>query len=192
MINPVFHGWLRARSDFQAFKKTTIQTDDALQAQAGVELVLRFVSFRLVPYQQGLDVHEYLDKSLIQLAKDGKFPAETETDVFERTFALLDNSLGSDAFKRWNGERFLGAFLMSVFEVIAIGGPSVSIRLSRCQTVRRSSVSARRSCGITWYSNRTQGLAFGEQLGSRDCFRCLVLTSFRNETPYGVATPDCA
>lgn len=34
---------------------------------------------------------------------------------------LLDGALGSDAFKKWDGTRFQGMFLLSVFEVLAIG-----------------------------------------------------------------------
>lgn len=121
MINPAFYQWLRERSSLEAFKTTTAQTEDALRKQAGVELTLRFVAFRRCPYEPGLDVHEYLDKSLIALARDKDFPAETERDVFERTFVHLANALGENAFKRWDGDRFTGKFLMSVFEVVALG-----------------------------------------------------------------------
>jgi len=34
---------------------------------------------------------------------------------------LLDKALGKDTFKKWDGTRFLGKFLLSVFEVVAIG-----------------------------------------------------------------------
>ncbi|HTF70449.1 MAG TPA: DUF262 domain-containing protein [Edaphobacter sp.] len=121
MINPAFSRWLTSRSENPDFKATTAQTEEALRKQAGVELVLRFLSFRSVPYKQGLDVHEYLDKSLITLASDQSFPFESEEVVFERTFAVLNSALGEDAFKRWDGQRFTGKFLMSLFEVVALG-----------------------------------------------------------------------
>jgi hypothetical protein len=121
MINPNFYNWLKDRSTFEPFMTTTAQTEDALKKQAGVELALRFVAFRRCPYEPGLDVHEYLDKSLISLASDKAFPAQEETEVFERTFGLLQTTLGENAFKRWNGDRFVGKFLMSLFEVIAVG-----------------------------------------------------------------------
>ena len=57
-----------AQSNSAAFKKTTDQTDTALDAQAGVELALRFFAFRSVPYKRGLDVHEYLDRALMRMA----------------------------------------------------------------------------------------------------------------------------
>lgn len=121
MLNPAFYDWLKERADLEAFRRTTDQTDDALRRQAGLELVLRFVAFRKCPYEPGLDVHEYLDKSLISLARDENFDFASETQNFERTFRLLNSALGENAFKRWDGARFTGKFLMSVYEVIALG-----------------------------------------------------------------------
>ncbi|ODR93444.1 hypothetical protein AUC69_04385 [Methyloceanibacter superfactus] len=121
MLNKDFHEWLVKASQLPAFVTTTIQTEPAIQAQAGVELVLRFLAFRHVPYTKGLDVHEYLDQALPKLATEPPFDANVEERVFEQTFSVLSDALGSSAFKRWDGESFGGKFLMSVFEVMAIG-----------------------------------------------------------------------
>src|SRR5438067_10451838 len=121
MINPKFHEWLVGLSQHPAFAKTTAQTEEALRKQTGVELALRFLAFRNVPYTSGLDVHEYLDEALIKMAGDSNFPCKTEEKVFQRTFNLLEAALGSDAFKRWDEKEFTGKFLMSLFEVTATG-----------------------------------------------------------------------
>lgn len=120
MLNKTFFDWLVAASENSDFMKTTNQTDIALDAQVGVELVLRFIAFRNVPYVSGLDVHEYLDKALPVLAEDN-FDQAGEKQIFEQTFAALNSALGSDAFKRWDGHEFRGKFLMSVYEVLATG-----------------------------------------------------------------------
>lgn len=120
-INPNFYNWLIALSNYEAFKRTTVQTEAAIDAQAGVELALRFFSFRSVPYRAGLDVHEYLDGALMQMATNTSYDMTAEGDVFSRTFQFLDDALGDRAFKRWNGQNFTGKFLMSVFEVLATG-----------------------------------------------------------------------
>ena len=121
MINPDFYYKLKELSQFESFKTTTAQTEEALKQQAGVELVLRFVAFRTVAYKPGLDVHEYLDKALITMAGAEGFKLAEEAGVFKRTFAALCDALGDDSFKRWDGQRFLGEFLMSVYEVVAVG-----------------------------------------------------------------------
>lgn len=121
MLNKPFHEWLVACSNNVAFVETTNQTDIAIQAQTGVELVLRFFAFRNIPYRGGLDYHEYLDSALLELAKDNNINRASEQSAFERTFAALQAALGSDSFKRWDGQAFKGKFLMSVYEVLATG-----------------------------------------------------------------------
>jgi len=120
-INKPFYDWLIARTREPAFVATTAQTDTALEAQAGVELALRFFAFRSVPYRPGLDVHEYLDSALLQMATTAGFDMVREAAVFTKTFDFLNEALADKAFKRWNGDAFSGKFLMSVFEVLATG-----------------------------------------------------------------------
>jgi hypothetical protein len=74
-----------------------------------------------VPYRPGLDVHEYLDRALMEMATNPDYDFVGEGDVFGRTFQFLNDALGGRAFKRWNGHTFSGKFLMSVFEVLATG-----------------------------------------------------------------------
>lgn len=121
MVNRTFFDFLLELSKNEHFVSTVAQTDAAIESQASVELVLRFLAFRNVDYVKGLDVHEYLDKALLDMASDENFDLEGEGDVFRNTFAYLDAALGDAAFKRWDGNNFKGKFLMSVFEVIAFG-----------------------------------------------------------------------
>lgn len=120
-LNREFFDWLIARSTDAAFIRTTDQTENAIESQAGVELALRFIAFRKVPYVVGLDIHEYLDEALIKMATDQNFDFPGEAQVFTRTFRYLDDALGKMAFKRWNGSSFSGKFLISVFEIMAAG-----------------------------------------------------------------------
>jgi len=120
-LNPKFHKWLTQRANEEAFVNTTAQTEAAIESQAGIELALRFFAFRQVPYQAGLDVHEYLDSALLEIAMNPKYDLADEAQVFSITFKYLNDALQDKAFKRWNGSAFGGKFLMSVFEVLATG-----------------------------------------------------------------------
>lgn len=121
MLNQPFQRWLNDLADEADFRVTIDQTDTAIARQAHVELALRFLAFRHVAYRPGLDVHEYLDDALFRLATDEDFDRGAERELFRRTFRLLCEAMGSNAFKRWNGAQFGGKFLMSVFEVVALG-----------------------------------------------------------------------
>ncbi len=121
MLNPEFQDWIISLSENEDFRITTDQTKNALEKQYGVELVLRFLSFRLFQYRSSLDVHEYLDESLRFLASSDNFNYKGEAFVFDQTFSMLNRALGKDAFKKWNGIKFSGKFLMSVYEVVVSG-----------------------------------------------------------------------
>lgn len=122
MINRKFYTWVSNLSRYEPFVATVVQTDEAEKRQKDVELVVRFVVLRNVPYQSGSDVHEYLDDSVVQLATQEDFDYTGEGEVFESTFRLLDRAMGVDAFKRYSDDgRFLGQFLMSSFEAVAVG-----------------------------------------------------------------------
>jgi len=121
MIDPDFQDWLLGLAESAAFTTTTSQTEAAKERQTHVELALRFLAFRNVPYQAGLDVHEYLDGVVVKLAPNVGLNRDEEGDVFRRTFEILNQALGSNAFKRWDGNTFTGKFLISVFEVVALG-----------------------------------------------------------------------
>lgn len=121
MVDTAFQSWLITRAETATFENTIDQTPNAKERQAHVELALRFFAFRNVEYHNGLDVHEYLDAALIQMTRDAPINRSVEEALFDRTFSLLDAALGNKAFKRWDGQVFTGAFLMSVFEVVALG-----------------------------------------------------------------------
>lgn len=121
MINMELYSLLKELSGYDAFERTTNQTSSALEKQAGVELVLRFFAFRNYKYKKGLDVHEYLDEALIELSKTEAVDWDKEARIFKRTFDVLDGVLGDGAFKKWDGARFSGKFLMSLYETIAFG-----------------------------------------------------------------------
>lgn len=121
MIDKDFHDWMHDVADFECFLETISLSEQARQRQQPVELAIRFFVYRNVPYKPGLDVHEYLDDAVIELAKSNDFAREAEASVFKQTFKILHEALGEDAFKRWDGSRFTGMFLMSAYEVVAYG-----------------------------------------------------------------------
>lgn len=121
MLNRGVHLWLMESSNNTDFRNTICLTEISEKKQYHVELALRFYAFRNIPYQNGLDVHEYLDNALIEIAAANVINLEQELSVFNQTFALLNRALGENAFKKWDGNRFFGMFLLSIFEVMATG-----------------------------------------------------------------------
>lgn len=121
MLDQNFQDWLIGLANNPAFLRTIDQTEAAKERQQHVELALRYLAFRNVHYKSGLDVHEYLDSALLQIAKLSKDERDLESTVFYQTFETLNSIMGSDSFKRWDGNNFNGKFLMSVYEVVSLG-----------------------------------------------------------------------
>ena len=121
MLDNTYYKWLKTCAEDTNFLTTISQTDHALSRQMHMELALRFFAFRNVEYTHRIDVHEYLDNANYLLATKEDFDKNNEGTVFNRTFKLLNASLGACAFKRWDGNQYSGMFLMSLFEVIAKG-----------------------------------------------------------------------
>jgi hypothetical protein len=123
MTNRDFYQWVVNLSELPEFKDTIALTENAVKKQQRLELVVRFLVYRHIPYPLGKDVHDYLDEGIVRLANDdvNTFSLEEEERVFKQTFLLLHQVAGQDVFKRWEGERFTGKFLVSVYEVITFG-----------------------------------------------------------------------
>lgn len=121
MINKPFAEAIKALSRIKDYTGTLDITSAKKTKQTDVELVLRLLVYRNFPYQKGLDVHEYLDDGTIFIAKKDDFDLEEEKKCFKETFKLINESLGKNAFKKYDGRRFLGQFLVSAYDAIAYG-----------------------------------------------------------------------
>jgi hypothetical protein len=121
MINKEFFDWLTRLSDSKNFAHTTPLSETAKSQGKATELVLRFLSYQQYLYTPGIDVNEYLDASAKELAKIPNSELIGMEKTFSMTFKILDECLGEDAFKRWNGSRHAGSFLISLFEVVSHG-----------------------------------------------------------------------
>ena len=89
--------------------------EERRKRQYAAELAVRFVVMRHVAYTTGMDLHEYLDKGSVTLAKDDTFDWPREENIFVKTLAALDAAVGSAAFKKSN------RFSLAMFEFVMNG-----------------------------------------------------------------------
>jgi hypothetical protein len=90
-----------------------------------MELVVRFLTLRTIeiPKLRGLsDVGTFLTDRIIHLSETN-IDLDKEGHIFISTFDILSAALLDDSFRRYDvvKERFMGGFLVSVFEVLGIG-----------------------------------------------------------------------
>jgi hypothetical protein len=162
MVNRDFYKWLQGLSTVGAFTKTFPVSETAQREQRPIEMALRFVAYRRVPYDRSLDVNEYLDRAARTLARMTEPEKQAEEDIFNWTFSLLADCLDENAFKRWDGSRHSGAPLLSGFEAIAIGVAHNRAAIEALEATKRRAFIEERTRSIwsdgTFKSNSGMGV----------------------------------
>jgi hypothetical protein len=126
MVNAEFAEWLKQLAQDPNFRSCVPLSEKALDELGDREMVARFLAFRRLADDQLRnisDVTQFLDDKLIAYATDPNFDRATEERAFRDTFNLIADTVGEDAFRRYDRvrDRFAGMFLVSAYEVIALG-----------------------------------------------------------------------
>lgn len=126
MENRQMHNWLRSLSQDANFREATSLSDRLLEEQYDMELALRFVVMRTLDadaLRNIGDLSDFLADTMLEIARNADYDWEGEAQAFRRTFATINGSVGSDGFRRYDPdrERFVGGFLVSAFESVALG-----------------------------------------------------------------------
>jgi len=125
-INHNMYRWLRELSRDENFTSCINLTDKAIIEQYDLELVLRFLVFRdldSATLKNIGDLDDFLTKRMRKVAVSEDFDQEKEGRYFKETFELLAKTTKGDSFRRYDVAkgRFMGGFLVSVFEMVALG-----------------------------------------------------------------------
>ena len=119
MVDRDYFGLVKPLADLPDFREVISATDDQIERQRHMELATRFLVHSYVPYDGTLDVEEYIDDGIVELAERG--PQEEARARFADTFRLLKQSYGKNALRRYDGQRHAGRVGLVAFECIAVG-----------------------------------------------------------------------
>ena len=128
MVNPEAYRWIASLAQDENFQACIPITDRARSEQYDLELVTRFLVFRRLD-QDSLrsigDLGDFLTDRIVALAQSETFLdlKGKEDQAFRFTFAKLADSLGENAFRKFDfgKESYTGPFSISMFEPIAMG-----------------------------------------------------------------------
>ena len=127
MLNLEMYTWLKQLSTYEPFQECISLSDRPLEEAYDVELALRFIVFSHISdaeLSKGVgDVGDFLTERMKTIATQAKFPRKKFEADFKKTFDVIYNVVGSDAFKRYSTKkkRHEGGFLLSQYEVVALG-----------------------------------------------------------------------
>ncbi len=124
MINKPMYKWLTDLAINSHFTTVFPLTSKQIDEQYHVELVLRFLVLKDVDISRvkgGIDIGDLLTRRMKEIATNPYYNMKSEGERLLKTFKLLDRALGENAFKKFQNGKYLGAFSLSIFEVIGLG-----------------------------------------------------------------------
>lgn len=126
MKDPKFFEWFDSLAKLGSFIETTPLTDRQVEEQYRMELLARFLVLNdsQSDTSAGIsDIETFLNENILRIAEYDQTWRDQTADLFRGTFEKLNATLGENVFRRFNPDscRFTGPFLLSAFEVIAIG-----------------------------------------------------------------------
>ncbi len=127
MLNKDLYELMGSLANYESFRSCIALSDRLYEEQYDMELVLRFILLfdkdEESLKQLGGDVSVFLTDGMREMALNKKLDYSHIEKAFKKTFDILDDALSDDSFKRYKREqdRFLGGFLLSAYEVIALG-----------------------------------------------------------------------
>lgn len=126
MLNKDFYDRLKKLAEYPAFTEVAALSDRPIEESYHLELTLRFlvlVDHSVTPIKAIRDLGTFLTDEMTAIATDKKYKLEKFEKAFKETFDVLSETVGDKAFKRYNKikKRHEGGFLVSQFEVVALG-----------------------------------------------------------------------
>jgi uncharacterized protein with ParB-like and HNH nuclease domain len=127
MLNKDLYELMRSLANHESFKSCISLSDRLYEEQYDMELVLRFILLFERDEESvkklGGDVSVFLTDEMRTMALNKELNYSHIKEAFTKTFNTLNETVVDDSFRRYKPEqdRFLGGFLLSAYEVIALG-----------------------------------------------------------------------
>ena len=119
MINGDYFRVVKAAAEQPSFRRVTSVTEEQAERQRHLEMAVRFLVHAKVPYDGRLDVEDYIDEGIVNLAQVGDHASAAS--LISRTFQLLDEIAGDNALRRFQNGIHVGKVGLVGLEGIAVG-----------------------------------------------------------------------
>jgi hypothetical protein len=126
--SPDFFATLEKLASHDSFVECVSLSERLVEERFDLELVSRFLVLHKWPSSKLTstalrDLPQLLDDRLIKVAMSEKKMQDSLEGIFKTTFDALSKSGGEAIFRRWDAKKgdFTGSFLVSAFEIFALG-----------------------------------------------------------------------
>lgn len=126
MVNSDLFKRIKRLAEDKNYIQCVILSDRNIEEQYNLELIIRFMCLRnvfLEDISRISDLSDYLNNRILELMSNPEFDWDAEILIFKKTFELLCQTSAEHSFERYNiaTERFSGGFIVSAYEIIALG-----------------------------------------------------------------------
>jgi Protein of unknown function DUF262 len=161
MLDPDFNKLMRSMADNANFRSVVSLNSDAVEKQKDMEYISRFMVYTYVKYDGTLDIEEYIDHGLMELIKTGDRAEMLST--FEGVFKLLKEAAGTDALRRYDGNKFTGKIGYTAFEMIAVG---VAKNINFVGSVAKPKAFVLKRIKALWHDKQPEQLVYAGMRGT--------------------------
>lgn len=124
MSSKKFYNFIESLDKNIDFRETIPITDRKSDEQYRMELVLRLLISNNIDWElisEYTDFAQLLDKETLKMTNNEHFDYDDVADKFNRTFSVISQVLGENAFRKYDGSKYKGAFLASAYQLITAG-----------------------------------------------------------------------
>ncbi|MBD2666494.1 DUF262 domain-containing protein [Richelia sinica] len=127
MYNREMFNWMKKLSQNELFRDCVGLSEKSIAEQYDMELLLKFLVFRNLEEDKIVNIsnnlNEFLTDRMIEISQNQNFDYSEEENAFNKTFEILNQHMGIDSFRKYSltKDKFLGGFLVSAYELIALG-----------------------------------------------------------------------
>lgn len=123
--NEDVYRWFKTLSENEAFRNAVPISEKDADEQGYIELVVKYFVLRYSEFEvsDSENYNNFITDEILSLIDDKKIEREKDEDIFKRTFKLIFDTMGENAFKRYNPEKdtHCGPVLVGAYEAIVPG-----------------------------------------------------------------------
>ena len=123
--NEDVYRWFKTLSENEAFRNAVPISEKDADEQGYIELVVKYFVLRYSEFEvsDSENYNNFITDEILLLIDDKKIEREKDEDIFKRTFKLIFDTMGENAFKRYNPEKdtHCGPVLVGAYEAIVPG-----------------------------------------------------------------------
>ena len=153
MVNPEYYRLVKTAAENTSFQNVIAVTEEQIERQRHLEFAVRFLVLTKVPYDGSLDVEEFIDEGIVQLATAQE--ALNPPELVDRTFSLINSVAGRDALRRLVNNNHVGKVGLVGFECIAVG---VAKNLTAIMSLHNSEQFVKEKINGLWSQSEIEGM----------------------------------